>query len=74
MKFNWSKIAKGALQVGKRKVELMEAEMKAPGRECRTCSMPENGLFLDNLDVCLTESRLILHRWIISCWMASSFA
>src|ERR1017187_3424285 len=33
-KFNWSKIAKGALQVSKRKVELMEAEMKAPGREC----------------------------------------
>jgi hypothetical protein len=32
--FNWSKIAKGALQVSKRKVELMEAEMKAPGREC----------------------------------------
>ena len=34
MKFNWSKIAKGALQVQKRKVELIEAEMKAPGREC----------------------------------------
>jgi hypothetical protein len=34
VKFNWSKIAKGALQVRKRKVELMEAEMKAPGREC----------------------------------------
>lgn len=34
VKFNWSKIAKGALQVQKRKVELMEAEMKAPGREC----------------------------------------
>ena len=34
VKFNWSKIAKGALQVSKRKVELMEAEMKAPGREC----------------------------------------
>jgi hypothetical protein len=33
-KFNWSKIAKGALQVQKRKVELMEAEMKAPGHEC----------------------------------------
>lgn len=33
-KFNWSKIAKGTLSVGKRKVELMEAEMKAPGREC----------------------------------------
>jgi hypothetical protein len=32
--FNWSKIAKGVLQVRKRKVELMEAEMKAPGREC----------------------------------------
>jgi len=34
VKFNWSKIAKGALQVSKRKVELLEAEMKAPGREC----------------------------------------
>ncbi len=32
--FNWSKIAKGALQMRKRTVELMEAEMKAPGREC----------------------------------------
>ena len=31
---NWSKIAKGMLQVRKRKVELLEAEMKAPGREC----------------------------------------
>lgn len=34
VKFNWSKIAKGALSVQKRKVELLEAEMKAPGREC----------------------------------------
>jgi hypothetical protein len=34
VKFNWSKIAKGALQVRKRDVELMEAELKAPGREC----------------------------------------
>lgn len=33
-KFNWSKIAKGALDVRKRKIELLEAEMKAPGREC----------------------------------------
>ena len=33
-KFNWSKIAKGALSVKKRQIELMEAEMKAPGREC----------------------------------------
>jgi hypothetical protein len=33
-KFNWSKIAKGLLSVKKRQVELMEAEMKAPGREC----------------------------------------
>jgi hypothetical protein len=33
-KLNWSKIAKGALSVQKRKVELMEAELKAPGREC----------------------------------------
>jgi hypothetical protein len=30
----WSKIAKGLLGVSKREVELMEAEMKAPGREC----------------------------------------
>jgi hypothetical protein len=34
VKINWSKIAKGALQVRKRKVELLETEMKAPGREC----------------------------------------
>jgi hypothetical protein len=34
VKFNWSKIANGALQVQKRKIELMEAEMRAPGREC----------------------------------------
>ena len=34
IKLNWSKIAKGALAVKKRKVELLEAEMKAPGREC----------------------------------------
>jgi hypothetical protein len=34
VKFNWSKIAKGALSIRKRKIELMEAEMKAPGREC----------------------------------------
>ena len=34
VKLNWSKIAKGALSVRKRKVELLEAEMKAPGREC----------------------------------------
>ncbi len=33
-KFNWSRIAKGAFSVTKRKIELMEAEMKAPGREC----------------------------------------
>ena len=32
-KFNWSKVAKGALSVKKRRIELMEAEMKAPGRE-----------------------------------------
>jgi hypothetical protein len=34
VKINWSKIAKGALGVSKRQVELMEAEMKAPGHEC----------------------------------------
>jgi hypothetical protein len=33
-KLNWSKIAKGALSVKKRQIELLEAEMKAPGREC----------------------------------------
>lgn len=33
-KFNWSKIGRGALAVTKRKVELLETEMKAPGREC----------------------------------------
>jgi hypothetical protein len=34
MKLNWSKIAKGTVSFNKRKVDLMEAEMKAPGREC----------------------------------------
>jgi hypothetical protein len=34
VKLNWSKLAKGALSVRKRKVELLEAEMKAPGKEC----------------------------------------
>jgi len=34
VKIKWSKIAKGALGVSERQVELMEAEMKAPGREC----------------------------------------
>lgn len=34
VKLNWSKIASGILSVKKRKVELLEAEMKAPGREC----------------------------------------
>jgi hypothetical protein len=33
-KFNWSKIGKGMFSVNKRTVELLEAEMKAPGREC----------------------------------------
>jgi hypothetical protein len=33
-KFQWSKLAKGMLSVNRRRVELMEAEMKAPGREC----------------------------------------
>ena len=33
-KFNWSKIAKGAFDVRKRKIELLDTEMKAPGREC----------------------------------------
>lgn len=34
VKLRWSKIARGMLSVSKRKVELMEAELKAPGREC----------------------------------------
>ena len=34
VKFNWSKIARGALSVQKRRIDLLEAEMKAPGREC----------------------------------------
>ena len=34
VKFNWSKISKNLLGVSNREVELMEAEMKAPGREC----------------------------------------
>lgn len=34
VKLNISKIAKGLLAVRKRKVELLEAEMNAPGREC----------------------------------------
>jgi hypothetical protein len=47
-KFNWSKIAKGAFDVKKRKVELLEADMKAPGRECATFSMPRSGLGQSN--------------------------
>jgi hypothetical protein len=34
VKFDWSKIARGVLSIRKRKIELQEAEMKAPGREC----------------------------------------
>jgi hypothetical protein len=34
VKLNWSKIARGILRVKGRKVELLEAEMKAPGRAC----------------------------------------
>ena len=34
VKLNWSKIAKGTLSARKRQIELMEAEMKATGREC----------------------------------------
>jgi hypothetical protein len=33
VKFNWSKIARGALAVTKNKVSLWDAELKAPGRE-----------------------------------------
>jgi hypothetical protein len=32
-KFNWSKVAKGIISAKIRKVELLEAEMKAPGHE-----------------------------------------
>jgi hypothetical protein len=31
---NWSRLTKGVVSVRKRKVELLEAEMKPPGREC----------------------------------------
>jgi hypothetical protein len=34
VKFKWSDILKGGMAARKRKIELMEAEMKAPGREC----------------------------------------
>lgn len=34
VKFNLSKIARGLLRIKKLKVELLEAETKAPGREC----------------------------------------
>jgi len=34
VKFNWSNLARGAISVKKRQIELMEVEMKAPGREC----------------------------------------
>lgn len=34
VKFRWSKIAKGFMSVKKRKIELLEAELKAPGKEC----------------------------------------
>jgi hypothetical protein len=34
VKFRWSKLAKGVFSVGKRNVELTEAEMNAHGKEC----------------------------------------
>jgi hypothetical protein len=34
VKIKWSRIAKGMLSARSRKVELLEAEMKAPGKEC----------------------------------------
>lgn len=34
VKLNLSRIAKGALSVTRRRAEMLEAEMKAPGREC----------------------------------------
>ena len=33
-KFNWTKIAKLGVSAKQRKIELLEAELKAPGREC----------------------------------------
>jgi hypothetical protein len=33
-KFNWTKIAKLGVSAKQRKIELLEAEMKGPGREC----------------------------------------
>jgi len=33
-KLRWSKIVKGVFSARHGKVELLEAEMKAPGREC----------------------------------------
>jgi hypothetical protein len=41
VKINWSKIAKGAVSVRKRKVELLEAELKAPVANARMCLNPE---------------------------------
>jgi uncharacterized protein (UPF0335 family) len=34
VKFRWSAILKGGMAARKRKIELLEAEMKAPGKEC----------------------------------------
>jgi len=34
VKFKWSDLLKGGLSARKRKIELLEAEIKAPGREC----------------------------------------
>jgi hypothetical protein len=33
-KLNWSKIAKLGVTAKQRKIEFLEAELKAPGREC----------------------------------------
>ena len=33
-KLSWTKIAKLGVSVKQRKIELLEAELKAPGREC----------------------------------------
>jgi len=63
VKFNWSKIARGALSVRERKVEPMEAEMKAPAGSARMCSMRGSGLGNLNEDkVILLVSLTVFRR------------
>ena len=47
VKFNWSKIAKGALQLRKRKVDLMELKSKRRAGNARMFSMPGSGLAVE---------------------------